>query len=579
MNATLSKIKTTLIWSSSILFIFGQPTKSENLSGHNGIKGSLDSNGSNVYDYKFILQKSNQNDLDGYNPAAILSSLNKAGADTVIAGFDNIVVVANANGSCTESAPCQGAQDWGAFPITNTGRKNQSDGTGWFFHSGLVKSGYYRSMLNKLIRYNGWNYLANKTFEYRWTYATDNYAYSAYPSNYNGAVQRDGSLIRVGFEIWNVTDGYRIIPWLWDYDQNKDFGLMASDHLGSSGDNDPYTDLVYMREPLDKTPGESGYNEWLAASIAAGGGAPDSDGNYVGSANKNGADYYSSKYGPEIMARNIWYARNLDDVSDGTIDAYSGHDENGDGVRDNTGLEKGSVVRIVVGKPSLSPFNWTDSILAETINIDHSTLSDTVFIRWKLSRSNTHEIPNYKLYIDGKYAFDIQGAYTNTDTGEELPYINFHAWFKHKYFIDKWDPQFQMLSRKTFKFDVWAHMSGDSIQISGDRSILVNRYDYLSIEEDGLPNAFALHENYPNPFNPTTALRFDLPEASDVSLIIYNMLGQKVKSFKLNETPAGFHSITWDGTNNYGDPVGAGVYLYQLRTNRNISTRKMVLLK
>ena len=71
---------------------------------------------------------------------------------------------------------------------------------------------------------------------------------------------------------------------------------------------------------------------------------------------------------------------------------------------------------------------------------------------------------------------------------------------------------------------------------------------------------------YPNPFNPTTSLRFDLPEVSSITLTIYNMLGQKIKTFNMNSISAGSHSIKWNATNDLGYPVGAGVYLYQLQT-------------
>ena len=94
-----------------------------------------------------------------------------------------------------------------------------------------------------------------------------------------------------------------------------------------------------------------------------------------------------------------------------------------------------------------------------------------------------------------------------------------------------------------------------------------------------IPLEYALHENYPNPFNPTTTLRFDLPEVSDITLTIYNMLGQRVKTFNMQGTPAGYHSITWDATNDLNQQVGAGVYLYQLQTKDFVKTRKMVLLK
>ena len=137
-----------------------------------------------------------------------------------------------------------------------------------------------------------------------------------------------------------------------------------------------------------------------------------------------------------------------------------------------------------------------------------------------------------------------------------------------------------MLPRVTVKFSVSATDGFDTVKVSGeDRVVFVNRYDYLSIAAEGIPTEFALHENYPNPFNPTTTFRFDVPDISDITLTIYNMLGQRVRTFNMNDTPAGYHSIKWNATNDYGDPVGAGVYLYQLQTKDFVKTRKMVLLK
>jgi hypothetical protein len=137
-----------------------------------------------------------------------------------------------------------------------------------------------------------------------------------------------------------------------------------------------------------------------------------------------------------------------------------------------------------------------------------------------------------------------------------------------------------MLSRATLKFSVSATDGIDTVNVTGDdRVLFVNRYEYLSTEGEGVPVEFALHENYPNPFNPTTTLRFDLPEISDITLTIYNMLGQKVRTFNYQNTSAGYHSVTWDATNDYGEQVGAGVYLYQLQTKDFVKTRKMVLLK
>ncbi len=137
-----------------------------------------------------------------------------------------------------------------------------------------------------------------------------------------------------------------------------------------------------------------------------------------------------------------------------------------------------------------------------------------------------------------------------------------------------------MLSRATVKFSVSATDGIDTVKVTGDdRVVFVNRYEYLSTADEGIPTEFALHDNYPNPFNPTTTFRFDVPEVSDVTLSIYNMLGQRVRTFNYQNTSAGYHSVTWNATNDYGEQVGAGVYLYQLRANQFVKTRKMVLLK
>ena len=100
-----------------------------------------------------------------------------------------------------------------------------------------------------------------------------------------------------------------------------------------------------------------------------------------------------------------------------------------------------------------------------------------------------------------------------------------------------------------------------------------------SVNIESIPSQFRLHDNYPNPFNPSTTISFDLPESSYSKIIIFNMAGQKIKEYDLNKISAGNHSITWDATNSAGDPIGAGVYFYQLQTNNFTKTKKMVLLK
>jgi len=101
----------------------------------------------------------------------------------------------------------------------------------------------------------------------------------------------------------------------------------------------------------------------------------------------------------------------------------------------------------------------------------------------------------------------------------------------------------------------------------------------LSINGELLPEVFSLHQNYPNPFNPVTKLRYDLPENSHVNITIYDMLGRQVKTLINQTQDAGYKSVIWDATNDYGKPVSAGIYLYQIQTGEYMQTKKMVLLK
>jgi len=96
---------------------------------------------------------------------------------------------------------------------------------------------------------------------------------------------------------------------------------------------------------------------------------------------------------------------------------------------------------------------------------------------------------------------------------------------------------------------------------------------------NGIPTTFALHQNYPNPFNPETNIAFDLPQRVDVSITIYNSLGQKVRTLVNESKPAGTHTIRWNGLNDGGTKVGSGVYIYFIKAGDFVQSKKMTLLK
>jgi hypothetical protein len=96
---------------------------------------------------------------------------------------------------------------------------------------------------------------------------------------------------------------------------------------------------------------------------------------------------------------------------------------------------------------------------------------------------------------------------------------------------------------------------------------------------DVLPYRFELSQNYPNPFNPVTTIEYNLPRRSHVTIEIYNILGQKVRTLIDREESAGSYAITWDGRTNIGQQAATGVYLYRLQAGDHIETKKMLLLK
>ena len=100
-----------------------------------------------------------------------------------------------------------------------------------------------------------------------------------------------------------------------------------------------------------------------------------------------------------------------------------------------------------------------------------------------------------------------------------------------------------------------------------------------AIEARWVPQGFCLEPNYPNPFNPSTTIRYQLPSASKVRLEIYDVLGQKVRTLVSESQPAGYLRVAWDGRDEQAVAVAAGVYLYHLQAGEFSQVRKLLLLK
>ena len=90
---------------------------------------------------------------------------------------------------------------------------------------------------------------------------------------------------------------------------------------------------------------------------------------------------------------------------------------------------------------------------------------------------------------------------------------------------------------------------------------------------------FNFFNNYPNPFNPVTTLRYELPKDSFVDVTVYDMLGNVVKSLVNGKQSYGYKSIQWNALNNQGKPVSAGVYIFSFQSGNFVDSKKMILLK
>ena len=101
-----------------------------------------------------------------------------------------------------------------------------------------------------------------------------------------------------------------------------------------------------------------------------------------------------------------------------------------------------------------------------------------------------------------------------------------------------------------------------------------------------LPKEFAIDQNFPNPFNPTTAIKYQIPVSSNVTLRIFNIMGEEIKTLVNAIQDPGYKSIEWNSTNNAGNPVASGIYFYRIdavdvnnSANSFVQVKKMLLLK
>ena len=98
-------------------------------------------------------------------------------------------------------------------------------------------------------------------------------------------------------------------------------------------------------------------------------------------------------------------------------------------------------------------------------------------------------------------------------------------------------------------------------------------------QTDDTAAAFSLYQNFPNPFTQQTVISYQLPVPSQVSLQVYNIAGQLVKTLATGDRPLGAHEVAWNGKNEAGEPVGSGIYFYRLETQGHAQIKRLVLIR
>jgi hypothetical protein len=150
--------------------------------------------------------------------------------------------------------------------------------------------------------------------------------------------------------------------------------------------------------------------------------------------------------------------------------------------------------------------------------------------------------------------------------------------------IEQWETVVFDFSEKSGEWNIIAFMPDFSNPVNLEEDIVIyfsdirlgDEPDFATNIETKLefPQEFGIEQNYPNPFNPTTNIHYQVPERADVTLEVFNILGQKVATLVDESLSAGFYQVTFDGSQ-----LASGLYLYRMQAGDFIQTRKLMLVK
>ncbi|MDP4197792.1 MAG: T9SS type A sorting domain-containing protein [Bacteroidota bacterium] len=219
---------------------------------------------------------------------------------------------------------------------------------------------------------------------------------------------------------------------------------------------------------------------------------------------------------------------------------------------DVSGSNPRSISNAVTSLLKFTVIDASSPLPVELLSINAAQVNQSVEIKWKTAQ----EINNYGFEIERK---------SQKSEWEMLGFVKGHGSSRSPRefsFTDNQPPA----GRTQYRLK----------QIDNDGQF--KYYDALSIDVNA-PREYCLMQNSPNPFNPSTAIKFQLPMNTFVSVKVYDMLGREITSLINEEKPAGSHIVYWNGRDMNGQMVSSGVYLYKLTAGTYTETRKMNLLK
>jgi len=195
-----------------------------------------------------------------------------------------------------------------------------------------------------------------------------------------------------------------------------------------------------------------------------------------------------------------------------------------------------------------------ESILPAPTGFQYVLQSSSVMLWWDPSTDENFQYFLLERSTDSLFVENVVSNYLTSSsyTDEDLEF-NTEYFYRVSYFSTEWS------------------------EYSETISVILEGLDISN--GNNMPLSYKIHQNHPNPFNPVTTIRYDLPEDGLVNITIYDMMGRQISTLISGQQTAGYNIVQWNATNTFGEAVSAGLYLYTIHAGEFTQTRKMVLLK